>query len=99
MCIRDSPIANRQWEDADNPFQFLAFCDEWKRYNETGDGFISHIPVNVDGSCNGLQIYSLLLKDKVAGKLVNCLPSEIPQDIYQLVANEVIKTLKVKASE
>ena len=97
-CAED-PIANRQWEDADNPFQFLAFCDEWKRYQETGDGFISHIPVNVDGSCNGLQIYSLLLKDKVAGKLVNCLPSEIPQDIYQLVANEVIKTLKVKASE
>jgi DNA-directed RNA polymerase, mitochondrial len=97
-CAED-PIANRKWEDADNPFQFLAFCDEWKRYHETGDGFISHIPVNVDGSCNGLQIYSLLLKDKIAGKLVNCLPSETPQDIYQLVANEVIKTLKLKAEE
>jgi len=93
------PIGNRQWEDADSPFQFLAFCDEWKRYNEQGDGFISHIPVNVDGSCNGLQIYSLLLRDKVAGKLVNCLPSDKPQDIYQLVADEVIKTLKVKAEE
>mgnify|MGYP003134001526 CR=1 FL=1 len=93
------PIGNRQWEDADSPFQFLAFCDEWKRYHETGDGFVSHIPVNVDGSCNGLQIYSLLLRDKVAGKLVNCIPSEIPQDIYQLVADEVIKTLKVKAEE
>ena len=97
-CAED-PISNRQWEDADNPFQFLAFCDEWKRYNETGDGFVSFIPVNVDGSCNGLQIYSLLLKDKVAGKLVNCLPSDVPQDIYQLVANEVNKTLKIKASE
>jgi len=29
-CAED-PISNRQWEDADNPFQFLAFCDEWKR--------------------------------------------------------------------
>ena len=95
----DDPIGNRQWEDADNPFQFLAFCDEWKRYHETGDGFISHLPVNVDGSCNGLQIYSLLLKDKVAGTLVNCIPSDIPQDIYQLVADEVTKTLKVKAEE
>ena len=46
----DDPIGNRQWEDADSPFQFLAFCDEWKRYHETGDGFISHIPVNLDGS-------------------------------------------------
>jgi len=97
-CAED-PIGNRQWEDADNAFQFLAFCDEWNRYTQTGDGFISYIPVNVDGSCNGLQIYSLLLKDEVAGKLVNCLPSEIPQDIYQLVANEVIKTLKAKATE
>jgi len=95
----DDPISNRQWEDADSPFQFLAFCDEWNRYHKTGDGFISYLPVNVDGSCNGLQIYSLLLKDKVAGKLVNCIPSDIPQDIYQLVADEVIKTLKVKAEE
>lgn len=98
LCAED-PISNRQWEDADSPFQFLSFCDEWKRYHDTGDGFVSHIPVNVDGSCNGLQIYSLLLRDKVAGKLVNCIPSDEPQDIYQLVADEVIKTLKIKAEE
>ena len=97
-CAED-PIGNRQWEDADNAFQFLAFCDEWNRYTKEGDGFISHIPVNVDGSCNGLQIYSLLLKDKVAGSLVNCVPSDVPQDIYGLVKNEVVKNAEQKSAE
>ena len=97
-CAED-PIGNRQWEDADNAFQFLAFCDEWNRYTKEGDGFISHIPVNVDGSCNGLQIYSLLLKDKVAGSLVNCVPNNVPQDIYGLVKNEVIKNAEKKSAE
>jgi len=92
-CAED-PIGNRQWEDADNAFQFLAFCDEWNRYTKQGDGFVSYIPVNVDGSCNGLQIYSLLLKDKVSGKLVNCVPSDVPQDIYGLVKDEVIINTK-----
>jgi len=97
-CAED-PIGNRQWEDADNAFQFLAFCDEWNRYTKEGDGFISHIPVNVDGSCNGLQIYSLLLKDKVAGSLVNCVPNDVPQDIYGLVKNEVVKNVEKKSAE
>ena len=97
-CAED-PIGNRQWEDADNAFQFLAFCDEWNRYTKEGDGFISHIPVNVDGTCNGLQIYSLLLKDKVAGSLVNCVPSDVPQDIYGLVKNEVVKNAEQKSAE
>ena len=97
-CAED-PIGNRQWEDADNAFQFLAFCDEWNRYTKEGDGFISHIPVNVDGSCNGLQIYSLLLKDKVAGSLVNCVPNDLPQDIYGLVKNEVVKNAEQKSAE
>lgn len=93
------PFENRKWEDASNGFQFLAFCDEWKKYKEHGDGFVSHLPVNVDGSCNGLQIYSLMLRDAKAGKLVNLLPTEQPQDIYQLVADAVIETLKEHAQE
>lgn len=88
------PMANRKWEEASNPFQFLAFCDEWKRFKEKGYGFVSNIPVNVDGSCNGLQLYSLMLRDEVAGRLVNLTPTDKPQDIYQLVADAVIEQLK-----
>ena len=34
-CATD-PMTNRQWEEASNPFQFLAFCDEWKRLKKKG---------------------------------------------------------------
>ena len=99
-CAQD-PFRHREWEDASNSFQFLAWCDEWRRYQSKGinEKFISHLPVNVDGSCNGLQLYSLMLRDSVAGKLVNLLPSDTPQDIYQLVADAVNEKLRVHASE
>ena len=97
-CAED-PFTNRQWEDASNGYQFLAFCDEWAKFKKEGYGFVSHIPVSVDGSCNGLQVYSLMLRDSKAGKLVNLLPTEKPQDIYQLVADAVIEKLKVDAAE
>ena len=97
-CAED-PFTNRQWEDASNGYQFLAFCDEWAKFKKEGYGFVSHIPVSVDGSCNGLQVYSLMLRDSKAGKLVNLLPTDKPQDIYQLVADAVIEKLKVDAAE
>jgi DNA-directed RNA polymerase len=99
-CAQD-PFRNREWEDASNAFQFLAFCEEWRCYQSRGinEKFISHLPVNVDGSCNGLQLYSLMLRDSVAGKLVNLLPTDTPQDIYQLVADAVNKKLKKHVAE
>jgi len=97
-CAED-PMNNRKWEDASNAYQFLAFCDEWSKFKKEGYGFVSHIPVSVDGSCNGLQVYSLMLRDSKAGKLVNLLPTDKPQDIYQLVADAVIEKLKVDAAE
>jgi len=97
-CAED-PFTNRQWEDASNGYQFLAFCDEWSKFKKEGYGFVSHIPVSVDGSCNGLQVYSLMLRDSKAGKLVNLLPTDKPQDIYQLVADAVIEKLKVDVAE
>jgi DNA-directed RNA polymerase len=97
-CVED-PFTNRQWEDASNAFQFLAWAEEWKRFKAEGYGFVSNIVVNVDGSCNGLQIYSLMLRDEKAGALVNLLPSDKPKDIYQLVANSVTDKLKEHVKE
>ena len=94
VACANSPIEERWWEDADKPFQFLAFCLEWRDYLQHGDGFISHLPVSVDGSCNGLQLYSLLLKDEHSGKLVNVVPADKPADVYQQLANSVIDKLK-----
>lgn len=97
-CAAD-PFTRRWWHEADEPFCFLAFCLEWAGYVREGLDFVSHIPVAMDGTCNGLQIFSLILRDKVGGSAVNLLPADRPQDIYQIVADKVIDKLKADAAD
>jgi DNA-directed RNA polymerase len=96
-CAKD-PLANLWWTEADKPWQFLAFCFEWTGFRKQGFKYVSHLPVAMDGTCNGLQHFSAMLRDPVGGKAVNLLPSEKPHDIYQEVANVVIKRLEQAAS-
>ena len=96
LATVENPYDNRWWHDADKPWQFLAFCFEWAAYKKAAaDGkiFISHLPVAMDGSCNGIQIFSLMLRDPVGGMATNLLPSERPQDIYQIVCDKTLETL------
>lgn len=90
-----SPLLHRGWSKADKPFQFLAWCFEFYRFNINPNEFITYIPIQLDGTCNGLQHYSALLRDKVSGKAVNLLNSEVPSDIYAKVA----EALKGKLDE
>jgi DNA-directed RNA polymerase len=83
------PHNNLWWADADKPWQFLAWAREYKAYNEQGRGYMSHCVISMDGSCNGLQHFSAMLRDPVGGKATNLLPSDTPQDIYQIVADKV----------
>lgn len=46
--------------------------------------YMSHLPVHMDGSCNGLQHYAALGRDEAGGKAVNLLPSDKPQDVYKV---------------
>ena len=94
VSIAHDPTSHRLWVEADSPFQFLAWCLEFAKYDEEGLGFISHLPVCADGSNNGLQIYSLLLRDPVGGLATNCVPSDSPQDIYMEVATNVTARLE-----
>ena len=50
----------------------------------TGDPatFVSRLPVQIDGSCNGLQHYAALGRDLDGGSSVNLLPSDRPQVRY-----------------
>jgi DNA-directed RNA polymerase len=95
--IADNPFDNRGWctelagVEIDKPWQFLAFCFEWKGYCEHGDDFVSKIPVAMDGSCSGIQHFSAMLKDERGGAAVNLVPSDIPQDVYKQVADKVIE--------
>lgn len=81
------PIGNKDfWGSADKPWQFLAFCFEYARMLREGDSFRTSLPVGLDGTCNGLQHLSALLRDEVGGRATNLIPSEKPSDIYAIVA-------------
>lgn len=89
------PAAWDFWTAADSPFCFLAFCFEWAKVLAGGWGTESSLPVALDGSCNGLQHYSAALRDPVGGAAVNLIPSEKPQDIYAVVAERVLDSLRL----
>jgi DNA-directed RNA polymerase len=97
LRVAEDPIGERFWTQADKPFQFLAFCYEWAAAREAGDGFVSHLPIAMDGSCNGLQHLSAMLRDPIGGAAVNLLPSERPSDIYSVVLKVAVADLEGKA--
>jgi len=84
---------------ADKPLQFLAWCLEFSEYLDTGVTYKSHLPIGLDGSCNGLQNFSAILRDSVGGLATNVLPSDRPNDIYGEVARVAIGKLHACNSE
>lgn len=93
IASAEDPYANRFWLTAEKPWQALAFCYEWAGYCREGFAWESHLPVQMDGTCNGLQNFSAMLLDEVGGKAVNLVPGDKPNDIYQTVADLVIVKL------
>lgn len=85
-CALD-PIGSPLWQhkDCDSPYQFLAFCFEWLGYSMSGDAHISHLPISFDGTCNGLQNFSAMLRDEIGGAATGLVPGEKPSDIYTVV--------------
>jgi len=88
-----NPLENRGWTEADKPFQFLAFCFEYNDYLSNPRNFKTHIPIQLDGTCNGLQHYSALLRDFKGGKAVNLVNGDKPSDIYAKVAERLEEKL------
>lgn len=82
------------WGEADKPYMFLAFCIEYSKAHSNPEEFVSHLPIGMDGSCNGLQNFSALLRDEEGGKATNLLPSAKPSDIYQQVADRAEQLIK-----
>ena len=82
-----NPIANiGDWEAAEEPWQFLAACDEYYHCCIICARHVTGLPVATDATCSGLQILAGLARDKETARLVNVLPSERPQDAYKVVA-------------
>merc|ERR1711981_374611 len=82
------PIDNLgDWEAADEPWQFMAACEEYYNVVITQERKTTGLFVATDATCSGLQILAGLARDKRTAQLVNVLPSDRPQDAYKVVAD------------
>lgn len=97
-CSGIDPYSNTQWIQADDPFAFYAACKELTNFLQKGFGFVSHLPISMDATTQGLQIYALLLRDPVAAVATNVLPAAYPSDPYQKVADKVVEALRVSTN-
>jgi DNA-directed RNA polymerase len=97
--VFDDPHTNTWWTEADEPWQFLAFCFEWGGLLKAGgQGYKTYLPCQMDASNNGIQILSMLARDSVGALATNVLPTETPADLYQDVADVVRKKLEEDGS-
>jgi DNA-directed RNA polymerase len=94
-CAAD-PVSYNWWTLADDPWQFLAFCMD---YAEATPDTISHLPCSLDATNNGLQILSMLMRDEEGARLTNVISGEVPNDLYQAVAETLIENLHAMAEE
>ena len=86
-CIAEDPITYLpEWESADEPWQFLAACDEYYHCVIKCDRNYTSLPIATDATCSGLQILAGLCRDAGTASLVNVLPGERPADAYATVA-------------
>ena len=87
--VATDPIRNLpDWENADEPWQFLAACEEYHACVITCSRQFTNLMVATDATCSGLQILSGLARDKSTAKLVNVVPSDKPQDAYKVIAEQ-----------
>lgn len=89
-----NPILSEFWKKADEPWLFLAWCFEYRAYLQDPKNFLSKIPVALDGSCNGLQHLSAMMRDEVGGKQVNLTNNYNKEDIYNAVRLLTISKLE-----
>ena len=85
--IAEDPLGNlHEWEEVDEPWQFLASCIEYYDVCIACTLHYTSLPIATDATCSGLQILAGLARDKSTARLVNVLPGEKPQDAYKVVA-------------
>ncbi|ETS83190.1 hypothetical protein PFICI_05066 [Pestalotiopsis fici W106-1] len=86
----------RWWLKAEDPWQCLAACFEFKAAMELPDPtkHVSALPIQQDGTCNGLQHYAALGGDRWGAQQVNLMPGDRPADVYSAVADLVKESIK-----
>ncbi|EEF28786.1 DNA-directed RNA polymerase 2B, chloroplast/mitochondrial precursor, putative [Ricinus communis] len=98
----DRPLeGKRWWLNAEDPFQCLAVCIDLTEAlrSSSPETFISHVPIHQDGSCNGLQHYAALGRDKLGAAAVNLVAGEKPADVYSGIAVRVLDIMRKDAQK
>lgn len=91
-CAKDPIDTIEVWNEADEPLMYLAGCKAFLDYSE---GNTVHLPISLDATCSGLQLYSGLLMDRQGAEAVNVVDrtehgsSVKPADVYTDVADKV----------
>ena len=86
--VATDPIGNLpDWEGADEPWQFLAACEEYHECVITCNRQHTNLMVATDATCSGLQILSGLARDESTARLVNVVPGDHPMDAYKVIAD------------
>ena len=92
--VATDPIGNLpDWEGADEPWQFLAACEEYHECVITCNRQHTNLMVATDATCSGLQILSGLARDESTARLVNVVPGDHPMDAYKTVAEACYKDI------
>ena len=99
-CV-DSPLDGGLFTESDEPMTFLAAAKELVDAYELDapETYVSHIPVAIDGTCNGMQLLSLLGKDEIGAEKTNCSASPERYDLYVEVSDEVMSILNAERHE
>lgn len=94
LACAESPLSQSFWRDVaeDDPFQFLSFCRAYAAW-KADPQWLCDLPVQIDGSSNGLQHISALIGDGNLARAVNVFTATNdfsenaePSDIYTAVA-------------
>lgn len=99
-AVAKAPLDYKWWVEADDPWQALATCfelDQALRMGQNHAEYVSYLPVNMDGTCNGLQHFAAMCLDPIAAQQVNLTPSQVPNRIYTYVAEMVYKQVQKDA--
>jgi DNA-directed RNA polymerase len=91
---------------AENKPLFISFCFEYLNYKTSllnnNNYFYTHLPIQLDATCNGYQHSALLIGDKELGLELNigkCDDNDDPYDYYNYIALKLKYFFRQKLSE
>ena len=95
--VATNPIDNiGDWEGVEEPWLFLAACEEYYATCIVCTRHATRLPIAVDATCSGVQILAGLARDASAARLVNVLPGDEPQDAYKAVAEAAMPNIPAR---